>query len=128
MNASGQGWYLPEIGISPVLSAKKAASLAEALELLQLKPQEALQVKSYILDPTGEQNQSCCVLQNRWFMGWWQPRCWWLPAAYSLILCSGFPECKSEATDAVIYLDFTHLEDLDLSSEKGVKSLTVKPS
>lgn len=32
---------------------EKAANLADALELLQLKPQEALQVKSYILDSNG---------------------------------------------------------------------------
>lgn len=43
---------------------EKAAILAEALKLLQLKPQEALQVKSYILDSTQKQSQRGCKLQK----------------------------------------------------------------
>lgn len=43
---------------------EKAANLADTFELLQLKPQEALQVKSYILALNRKQDQSCCMLQT----------------------------------------------------------------
>lgn len=43
---------------------KKAATLAEALKLQQVKPQEASQVKLYILGQTKKQTQS-----HTWFEG-----------------------------------------------------------
>lgn len=39
-----------------MLSEKKVANLADAFKLLELKAQEALQVKFYILNPTGKKN------------------------------------------------------------------------
>lgn len=44
-----------------------------------------------------------------------------LMASSYLFLCPvqwTFKKCKSGATSAVVYLDFTPLEDLDVSSEK----------
>lgn len=101
-----------------MLSEKKVANLADAFKLLELKPQEALQVKFYILNPTGKKTQELLHVTKHMVYGGIAAQVLMAPSC--LFPCSVLwilKKCKTESTSAVIYLDFSHLEDSDLSSE-----------